>query len=298
MNLNYNILWFEDDEDWYESIIDSIREIIEDDLGFNMSQPLLMKNGEDINNIDYSKYDIILMDLNLEKSPTGDKLISKIRSLEIFTNIVFYSSGGVSKVSEKIKELELEGVYVSSRDGNSFMKKVGKIISSTVKKVQDLNNMRGLVMAQVAELDDRMVDILKTHSNKLDEQQRSEFISKRKKRAVQSLETMHKKLQEHPVDDSIFELRDFPTNQKWMSTKNVVASLNKKEISDLLSNYDKDIIQKRNLLAHVKQIPDRDGGIKLTNGDFIFNDDECKRIRCDLKIHTENLDKIQNLLNK
>ena len=80
MNLKYNILWFENDEDWYESIVDSIREIIEDELGFKMNTPLLKKNGDELERINFSDYDLILMDLNLDKSPTGDRKSTRLNS--------------------------------------------------------------------------------------------------------------------------------------------------------------------------------------------------------------------------
>lgn len=295
MNLKYNILWFENDEDWYESIVDSIREIIEDELGFKMKTPLLKKNGDELENIDFSDYDLILMDLNLDKSPTGDKLIKKIRDFEVFTNIVFYSSEGISKVSEKIKELELEGVYFSSRDGNSFVKKVEKIIYATIKKVQDINNMRGLVMAEVAELDLKMAELLKSYACSLQAEQKEIFIDCRKKSVLESLNDMITKF-EKICDDSIFGHRDFNTNHKWRSVKKIAKNIGDVEILQKLEDYEKEIIQKRNKLAHVKEVLSENGQRSLADGDFIFNDDTCRIIRKDLQKHSDNFDKIKEKL--
>ena len=296
MNLKYNILWFENDEDWYESIVDSIREIIEDELGFKMNTPLLKKNGDELERINFSDYDLILMDLNLDKSPTGDKLKKKIRDFEVFTNIVFYSSEGISKVSEKIKELELEGVYFSSRDGNSFVKKVEKIIFSTIKKVQDINNMRGLVMAEVAELDLKMAELLKSYACSLQAEQKQQFIDNRKKSVLVSLNDMITKF-ERIYDDSIFGHRDFNTNHKWRSIKKIAKEIVDEEIIQKLEDYEKEIILKRNKLAHVKEVLEENGQRTLADGDFIFNDDTCRLIRKDLQKHSENLDKIKEKLS-
>lgn len=296
MNLKYNILWFENDEDWYESIVDSIREIIEDELGFKMNTPLLKKNGDELESVNFSDYDLILMDLNLDKSPTGDKLIKKIRDFEVFTNIVFYSSEGISKVSEKIKELELEGVYFSSRDGNSFVKKVEKIIFSTIKKVQDINNMRGLVMAEVAELDLKMAELLKSYACSLQAEQKQQFIDNRKKSVLVSLNDMITKF-ERIYDDSIFGHRDFNTNHKWRSIKKIAKEIVDEEIIQKLEDYEKEIILKRNKLAHVKEVLEENGQRTLADGDFIFNDDTCRLIRKDLQKHSENLDKIKEKLS-
>ncbi|MDD2799267.1 MAG: hypothetical protein PHV20_11805 [Bacteroidales bacterium] len=295
MNLKYSILWFENDVDWYESIVDNIREIVEDELGFKMNLPLLKKDGDDLENVNFSNYDLILMDLNLDKSPTGDKLIQRIRGFEVFTNIIFYSSEGVSKVSEKIKELELEGVYFSGRDGNSFVKKVEKIIYSTIRKVQDINNMRGLVMAEVSELDHKMIDLLKQYLSNLETDEKNRFIDKRKKKVLKSLNDMIGTFS-NLSDDSIFEHRDFSTNHKWMSVQNIANHIGDKEIIELLNNYKSDIIDKRNKLAHVKEVVLEDGSLSLADGDFVFNDEICKIIRKDLQRHTVNFEKIKIVL--
>ena len=160
MKLKYKILWIENEEDWVESIEDQIQEYLED-LGFDFEKRLISKEEK---NIDYNDYDLILMDLNLADQPNGAELISKIRELGAYTDVVFYSAMGIDDLRAKCKEKELEGVYYSGRTPEaSFVKKVKAVIDSTIKKVQDLNNMRGLVMAEVSELDSRMASLIKKY---------------------------------------------------------------------------------------------------------------------------------------
>ena len=130
MKLKYKILWIENEKDWVESIEDQIQDYLED-MGFDYEKKLISKEEKDI---DYNDYDLILMDLNLADQPNGAELISKIRNLGAYTDVVFYSAMGVDDLRTKGKEKELEGVYYSGRTPEaSFVKKVKAVIDSTIK---------------------------------------------------------------------------------------------------------------------------------------------------------------------
>lgn len=156
MRLKYKILWIENEEDWVDSIYDQIQEHLSD-LGFEFEKKLIAKEES----VNYDEYDLILMDLNLAEQPNGAELIERIRNLNVFTDIVFYSSVGIDTLREKGHEKNLEGVYYSGRTpDSSFVRKVCQVIDSTIKKVQDLSNLRGLVMAEVSDLDSLMDEII------------------------------------------------------------------------------------------------------------------------------------------
>ena len=97
--------------------------------------------------------------------------------------------------------------------------------------------------------------------------------------------------------DSIFGHRDFNTNHKWRSVKKIAKEIADEEIIQKLEDYEKEIILKRNKLAHVKEVLEENGQRTLADGDFIFNDDTCRLIRKDLQKHSENLDKIKEKLS-
>lgn len=162
MNLKYRILWIENEEDWVESIEDQIQEYLED-LGFIYGRKLIAKEEQDIS---YNDYDLILMDLNLADQPNGAELISKIRDLGVYTDVVFYSASGIDELRAKGREKELEGVFYSGRTPDTaFVNRVKAVIDATLKKVQDLNNLRGLVMAEVSEFDALMDKIILSYFN-------------------------------------------------------------------------------------------------------------------------------------
>jgi len=150
-------------------------------------------------------------------------------------------------------------------------------------------------MAEVAELDNKMIDLLKRYVDGLKSEQKQEFIDKRKKRVLESLEKMINDFTDIS-EVSIFEHRDFNTYHKWMSVKNLVKNIDDKDIKTKLNEYEKEIIQKRNKLAHVKEITGENGERTLADGDFIFNDEICREIRKDLQKHAENFEKIKEKL--
>ena len=156
MRLNYRILWIEDSTDWAESIQENISEIVES-FGLFASFTVLPAESDEHK---YDGYNLILMDLGLAEGRQGDALIEQIRSLNVFTDIVFYSASGVEEVKNKGRDLNLEGVYYADRSNVLFLRKVKDVISASLHSFQDLVNLRGLVMAEVSELDSKMDSII------------------------------------------------------------------------------------------------------------------------------------------
>ena len=81
MRLDYNILWFEDDTVSYNGKKEIVKAIVEDELGFYLPEPRREINGDNIEDINYDDYDLLLVDLNLAGT-RGTNLIDKIRHNE------------------------------------------------------------------------------------------------------------------------------------------------------------------------------------------------------------------------
>jgi len=130
MDLKYNILLFEDDSGYVDSI-DGLLDDYLDDLGFKLELRVEV-DGNKINElISDDKWNLILMDYNLRSSEKGDELIKKIRSSELYTEIIFYSED--ADFEEKIKSELIEGIYFVRGRGN-LIEKVEKVIDVTLKK--------------------------------------------------------------------------------------------------------------------------------------------------------------------
>ena len=305
MKLKYRILWIENEQDWVESIEDQIQDYLED-LGFLYERKLI---GKEEKNIAYNDYDLILMDLNLADQPNGAELISKIRDLGTYTDVVFYSSMGIDELRAKGKEKELEGVYYSGRTPEtSFVNKVKTIIDSTIKKVQDLNNLRGLVMAEVSELDSRMTSLIEKYFiEKGNETKTATF----KKHLVDDIEKATKnklskseqcdKLCKHKWNgltiNEIVKDRDFEASRKARAVKLIIEGEKysyKAKNGNFYEDYRIDMLNMRNQLAHcVSIIKDGKEILKTQDEDIEFDDAKFKSIRELIKAYNALFDDIE-----
>lgn len=292
MNLQYSILWIENDSDWVDSIDDEIKDFLID-MGFNPSITLHAKEDADM----YNDYDLILMDMALENAKSGDVLIKEIRNHNIFSDVVFYTGGGVSTIREKANTLGLEGVYFADRHTN-FIDKVKTIILTTIKKVQDLNNIRGLVMDEVSQLDKQMEDIINYYfvekgtdeRKKLFHEKITSDIEKSAKRKLEN-DNCDKKCEHiwrsQDLKDIIPSVA-FDTNQK---AHTINAILEKEGIDfdlkrdNFYKSYSNDVITMRNNLAH--SVSEIKNGVEVLickkNGKEIeFKSETCAAIRKEL----------------
>lgn len=305
MKLKYKILWIENEEDWVVSIEDQIQEYLEG-LEFVYEKKLISKEEE---GIDYNDYDLILMDLNLADQPNGAELISKIRELGTYTDVVFYSSMGIKELRTKGQENELEGVYYSGRTPNTdFIKKVKIVIDSTIKKVQDLDNVRGLVMAEVSELDVRMLSLIDIYYiQKASENKTKEF----KKHLVDDVEkTTKRKLNKSEACDkncshkwNSYEIRqiiqdfEFDASRKAHAIKLIIDA---EKISYVAKNgnfyedYQIEMLKMRNQLAHCVSCVKNGKYILMTKkGEIEFDDKEFQEIRKRIKEYNNLFDIIE-----
>ncbi|WP_159284806.1 hypothetical protein [Tenacibaculum maritimum] len=162
MRISYNILWVEDDKQYYEANLELIDDFL-DDNGFEVKSKLCRNFGEveaEYQNNHLKEYDIMFIDFNLDDKVYGSEIIEFIRSQDdnsILTDVIFYSSD-IESVRDKLKENGFEGVYTSPR--TEFIGKAEKVILSTIKKVQEVNPIRGLIMAETSDLDNLMLEII------------------------------------------------------------------------------------------------------------------------------------------
>lgn len=296
MDLYYRVLWIENDSDWAESIEEDIQEFVED-KGFIFEKKLIAQKEEDIR---YNMYDLILMDLNLASSPTGDNLIQQIRELGVFTNVIFYSASGIEEIRNKGKEKALEGVYYSGRNEKLFLDKVKAVIETTIKKVEDLSNLRGLVMAEVSELDAMMDSIVVKYfctPDRLDvfhkkiTENREKWLHKNLESTDSSCEKKCTlSLRKLPIESIAGSI---DSSQKAHAIHELLKDINADnhlhvDNKNFMNNYNAEIISVRNNLAHCES-KEKDGlEILCTRkGDVTFSADSFKAIRINIAKYKE-----------
>ncbi len=307
MKLKYRILWIENEEDWVASIEDEIQEYLEE-LEFSYERKLI---GKEEDGIEYNAYDLILMDLNLADQPNGAELIQRIRSFGVYTDVVFYSAM-TDDLRAQGKEKELEGVYYTGRTPNTaFIKKVKKVIDVTIKKVQDLDNVRGLVMAEVSELDARMLSLINAY---FVEKETEEKTSKFKKHLVDDVEKSTKKklsqsekcdkLCKHKWNDMAIAdiVRDFEfdASRKARALKIIIETMGVPYVAEngnFYEDYRIDIIDMRNQLAHcVSEEKDGKDVLFFKNMEIIYDEAKFREIRRKIKTYNILFDQIEEAI--
>ena len=152
MKLAYNILWIDDIKTWVRTMERIISGYL-DDLGFKLNIDL-HKDGSKIEQaLKNPEINLIVVDYKLP-GVNGDELISRIRGLDNFIEIVFYS-----RAINPVDVIGvMDGVYHTKReDAEGILKKV---IDVTLRTSQDINNMRGLVIAETIDIETQIEELI------------------------------------------------------------------------------------------------------------------------------------------
>ncbi|MFM9838171.1 MAG: hypothetical protein ACKVOQ_07900 [Cyclobacteriaceae bacterium] len=303
MNLDYKILWFEDRDEWYNEAKKTVANIV-DEHGFNFPEPVRYKNSVGWDSQNLRDFDLILVDFKLDNE-TGDSIIEKIRANDVYTEIIFYSTDGDVEIRKTIAGKGIDGVFCASRDGGAFERKVTKVIETTLKKVQDINNMRGLIMATTSDLDEVMLEIIERFIKMGNENSItiSGYIFEIADNFISEKNASYSNLKKN--NDPIGLANDtllFDSFKRARVIQKIVKMLSKENLSHLanfLDAYNKEIIQPRNAFAHVAPKVDEKGNKVLVpkRGEIItFTDELCKEIREKISNHNDNLNLISGHL--
>ena len=297
MRLEYKVLWIEDSDSWYNQEVEIIKHCVED-LGF-IFLPDRKSTSEDLDDVDLGQYDLMLVDFNLGPGDYGNRAIEKIRNGERFTEIVFYSQSGIQKLQESLST-HLDGIYLSDRN-DGFEDKVMGVIRSTVRKVLDINNMRGIVMAETSDFDLAMREMIRRHYEKLEsDDQKASLVNDICRRINKSLKGKGNKTKQYyeqknirVIDDLIFE-----SSLKWRTLKKILEARDgvPNEIKEAFEAYWEEVADHRNHLAHVSEQQDGKGGTMLVGNGREYDDGTFLAIRKNIIRHRCNMERIREAL--
>jgi len=298
MRIEYRILWVEDDKSWYKTTKELFSDTLED-LGFKLIS-VKCENIDQVKNEvaknSLKDYDLLLVDYTLKKSDSGDKVIEFIRNIKeipILTDVLFYSSA-VENVRDSMRKLGLEGVYTSDRKDLST--KFEQVLNTTIKKVQEVNNIRGLIMAETSDLDDLMFQIINTILDSDISDEMEKYICTEISSTVNMLSELAGG--ENETNKKIQDSRLFTSFHKAKSI-NRIYKLKKIGIDKFFESYNNDVISTRNLFAHVKEATSDGEKILISHSTGkreIFNEERCIEIRQNLIKYRQILEDIQTKL--
>jgi len=299
MDITYRILWFEDTDEWFETLNRRIQRYIENKNLLYQVERIYGESQFDLSRYNMQEYDMFIVDLRLSDSSTGTHIINAIRNADYVNDILFYSSEGAEQLSEILKENRMEGVFITDRNHKSFMSKAERLIDKAVRRAENIINIRGIVMDETSEFDNLMSEFIYTAFQKMSLQEQrsikdyvSGLLAKKEEETVSFIKQYSSEV-EWRISDILGE-NEF-TSMMRAKLLNYILNMN----SDLIhrvneqgqqvlpelytgkkvkfvAQYDKEILWFRNCLAHVKKlnagaeilIAERDGKRYFCNEEF------------------------------
>lgn len=287
MSLNYKILWIDDNPKTITSKKRQIEKFLQDE-GFK-SDLYLIENGKEIERyLDDPLLDLIVTDYKIHDDLNGKELAVRIRDSDAMVDVILYSQVAGTDLYDEVGTLD--GIYISNREG--LEDKIKDVIKITIRRTQNVSNMRGIVISEAIDIENHIEDIILT------------YFKTREKDLAKILLS----------GDGCNELG--PKIRFLNSTlKDIIASIKvstqateKKmlqEIESLLSvtkKLDDEVCKPRNMLAHVEHIIDNNTiflkSLKRGYKDIKIDSACCKEIRQSFMKHITNLEKIKTFLVK
>lgn len=305
MNTEFNILWFEDNDEWYEIVSNEIEEYIKELCfypNFIRFRSVLVEELEDILR-EYS-FDLVFADLNLDQSDKGNDAIKLIRDNNILADALFYSTDGIDQIKEVMKLDVLEGVYLSIRNEYLFPDKAKKLIDKVVKRSEDILNVRGMLMDTVSEFDEKLKEGIRKFfsiSSQQDIEKFNKYAYEKVKEQIAENSNKSDKLQANFILNALensFLIDSFKLSMIINKIfKEKYPSYTK--MQGFHDKYNKLILKERNQLAHAKKEPE-------PNGIFYFQDiqgnkteytsEKCREIRQHINNYNDLLNEIIDII--
>jgi hypothetical protein len=288
--LNYEILFIENDLKFIGSIELIISHFLSD-LGFNLNSS--RETGKDFSMEKFDKvFDLILLDLNLYKDILGSDLIQKIRDNENVSDILFYSDD-LTNFDNQLKTLgNVDGVYFC-RGRKYLLPKIKKLILKSIKKQQEVSNLRGLVISEAIDLEAKMSKIIIKFFGLLNHPREGLFYEK-----ILDPEVFMLGRKSNLMNSICGELKSDLAKQ-IIGSKKGEKEKEKKILEEVnavhteCKNISKEIVDIRNVLSHVKE---SDANPKILKSilpqykEVIIDDLWCINTRKNLIKHSKNLD--------
>jgi hypothetical protein len=184
--------------------------------------------------------------------------------------IIDYNLGSTANLAAKLADEGVAGVFVADR--RALGETLTGVANTIIGKAIDLSHMRGIAMAEVAEMDVMMEDVLE-RVFRVDDAQISKAAVRTLEKLLTTARTRVTRLEPIVVGQRILDVVSdrhlFTSAEKFMALRRVAKCLAEKPAAALalayLQSYQADIIGNRNILAHAKQQTDEEGLVTLSS---------------------------------
>ena len=304
MKLVFRVIVIDDNPEAVQPALDSLKEHLEE-KGFEFEKQVERNlNRERIEELGRQlgkEYDLILIDYNLGLGElNGADAAHEIRKSLLYTDMVFYSSNPPADLINELAEKGVQGVFVARRDDELDDKFIG-VADTVIGKAVDLTHMRGIAMAQVADMDVLMEETLIHMFESADEKFEGcdkRTLSKLLESKQDSVDQLGSLVEQNDILSVIRDSRHFSSAHKIIAIKRLAKRIEIEESSlKTLNDYENDIIHNRNTLAHVKEETDTDGrttlrSIKRGSGPTVIDEEWMTQFRRSLKLQRVALENV------
>ena len=267
MDMTYKILWIDDAEDYVDSTKELVVQAIQNrfmDADIESYSDYDEFKSEKLENFDatsFDFYDLILMDFALSGT-TGDAVIRELRSKEIYTDIVFYSSDKENMESSLKNSDQLNGVFLAERA--NLLEIIGRVVQKNLKREYRISNIRGLIMDSTSEFDYICQSTTIALFEKLSSEQQDVIVRKAKEyvesaasKSGQNFEGLNKKVGKSFIKNAIQSVEYVMDNKdRYALMGLIVKFFDDGPIAqeDFSQKYSDELIKPRNKLAHAKLV--------------------------------------------
>ena len=270
MKLSFSLLVVDDNPDSISEAILSLEDHL-DAKGFALDRTdesnLSEQKLKELVQSEGRNYDLVIIDYNLGQGAiNGAEAARRLRLGLPYTDIVFYSSDRGLDLHDTLAGQRVSGVFIAGRD--DLDSTLTSLADKLIGKAVDLNHMRGIAMAEVAEMDVLMEETLVRFfcsSNPQVDIARDRTISRLRKDARNNMNLIDKTYDKSGLPGVVSKGRIFSSTQKFLAVKSLAKSLGElsPDTLEVFESYDREIIRNRNRLAHVKEESSEDGQVIL-----------------------------------
>lgn len=263
MRLDFNVLWVDDQPNAVNAQITRIKAQMESEgFSFNPTQCTSLAEVEALiaEDVFQDEVDLILVDWDLGAGVHGQDVISKVRQVAQYKDVVFYSAQTPAAELRKLAfETGLEGIYCASREG--LVDEVLGVFESLVKKVLDLDHTRGIVMGATSDIDHMVHSCLILIEAKLDDAGKKDLVAQAVKRVQERVKDITKqgaKLEAATTVSTILEAHMiFGANDRLrMLGRLLGADATHAQAAEKVKAYMDNVVPERNALGHMVLAPE------------------------------------------
>lgn len=298
MKIDYKVIWIDDKFEEEESPFTDIRDYLVDYLKVEHYFQVDIKTFENVENFKKAvikdDFDLIITDYHLNDGKLGSEVIDFVRrENNISTEIFFYSAKQDLGVDTKL--INNNRVTFYTLTGNSYRdlrSEIKNLIDLTLRKFNHIIAMRGMIMHETSNLDEKTLDIVDKYFESKKDQDIidslfEEIISFHKRKLGEAERFKRNSRLDKIVGDPV----SFSAFQRANTLSNII---DKEGLVNFIADYKEEILLVRNQFAHA--ILDEEKQVFRTKGGKEFNEDLCKKIRKDINIHIDNINNLSSQL--